>query len=76
MAQCKLRPNLCQMKVQGKIFKLMPGDLYVDSLRLNDPTYFLPRISLIFYMMKIWVFPLHNKEKKVCHQATFCRIKL
>ena len=48
MAQCKLRPNLCQKKVHGKIFKLLPGDLDVDSLRLNDPTYFLPRISLIF----------------------------
>ena len=27
-----LRPNLSQKKVQGKIFKLLPGDCYVRSL--------------------------------------------
>ena len=35
------------------------------SLRWLDPTYSFPRISLIFYMLMIRMFALHNKEKNI-----------
>ena len=41
-------------------------------LRLHGPTYFLPRISLIFFnMMRIRVFPLHKKKHKGLSSSYF-----